>query len=89
MKVNKLIYINIYLYLSGVYGLVGQPKASKPEVTGSTPGSSCFSLVFIKKLINVKSKHKNKNVTICHRAREKVFSLALCYLYCIVRGPSQ
>ena len=45
--------------VSGVYGSVGQPKASKPEVPGSTPGSSCFSPVFIKNLINDKSKHKN------------------------------
>ena len=36
--------------LSGVYGSVGQPKSSKPEVQGSTPGSSCFSLVFIKNI---------------------------------------
>ena len=50
---------------SGVDGSVGQPKASKPEVPGTTPDSSCFSLVFIKNLINDKSKHKNKNVTIC------------------------
>ena len=50
---------------SGVYGSVGQPKASKPEVPSSNPGSSCFSLVFIKNLINDKSKHKKKNVTIC------------------------
>ena len=32
--------IYIYIYLSGVDGSVGQPKASKPEVPGSTPGSS-------------------------------------------------
>ena len=51
--------------MSGVYGSVGKPKASKPEVQGSTPVSSCFSLVIIKILINDKSKHKNKNVTIC------------------------
>ena len=44
---------------------MGQPKASKPEVPGSTPGRSCFSLVFIKNLIHDKSKHKKKNVTIC------------------------
>ena len=30
-------------------------KASKPEFPGSTQGSSCFSLVFIKNLINDKS----------------------------------
>ena len=47
-----------------MYIPMGQPKASKPEVSGSTPGSSCFSLVFIKNLINDKSKHKKKNVTI-------------------------
>ena len=35
-------------------------KASKPEVPSSTPGISCFSLVFIKNLINDKSKHKKK-----------------------------
>ena len=51
--------------LSGVYSLVGQPKASKTKVPYLTPGSSCFSLVFIKNLINDKSKHKKKNVTIC------------------------
>ena len=42
-----------------------------------TPGSSCFSLVFINNLnnlINDKSKHKNNK---------------FYYLYCIVRGPSQ
>ena len=38
--------------MSVVYGSVGQPKASKPEVPGSSPGSTCFSLVFIKNLIN-------------------------------------
>ena len=31
----------------------------------STPDSSCFSLVFIKNLINDKSKQKKKNFTIC------------------------
>ena len=51
--------------LPGVYGSVGQPMASKPEVLGSTPGNSCFSLVFIEKLINDKSKHKKTKVTIC------------------------
>ena len=29
-------------------------------IYGSTPDSSCFSLVFIKNLINDKSKHKKK-----------------------------
>ena len=58
---------------SSVYGSVGQPKAYKPEVPGSTLGSSCFSLVFIKNLINDKSKHKIN----CY------------YLYCIVLGLSQ
>ena len=32
------------------HGSVEQPKASKPEVPGSTTGSSRFSLVFIKNL---------------------------------------
>ena len=54
-----------YIYISGVDGSVGQPKASKPEVPCSTPDIYCFSLVFIKNLINDKSKHKKKNVTIC------------------------
>ena len=67
------IYIGGLGPVAGVDGSVGQPKASKPwlaEVQGSTPGmpdkncSSCFSLVFIKNLINDKSKHKKKNVTI-------------------------
>ena len=54
---------NVYVgILSGVDGSVGQPKASKPEVPGSTPDSSCFSLVFIKNLINDKSKHKKKKM---------------------------
>ena len=55
-----------------MYGSVGQPTASKPsadlqvlDIPSSTPGSSCFSLVFIKTLINDKSKHKKTNVTIC------------------------
>ena len=51
--------------MSGLYGSVAQLKASKPEVPVSTPGSSCFSLEFINNLINDKSKHKKKNVTIC------------------------
>ena len=50
---------------SGVYGSVRQPKSSKPEVPCSTPGSSYFSLVLIKNLINDKSKHKKKSITIC------------------------
>ena len=50
------------MYLSGVYGLVGQPYFSKPVVPGWTPDSSCFALVFIKNLINDKSKHKKTNV---------------------------
>ena len=45
-------HTHIYIYKSGVDGSVGQPKASKPEVPGSIPVSSCFSLVFIKNLIN-------------------------------------
>ena len=51
--------------MSEVYGSVGQPKASQPDLPSLTPGSSCFSLVFIKNLINDKSKHDNKNVAIC------------------------
>ena len=37
-----------------VYGSAGQPKTSKPEVPSKTVGSSYFSLVFIKNLINDK-----------------------------------
>ena len=44
------------------------------EDPGSTPGSSCFSLVFINNLINDKSKHKKQNVTIC-------FVLSLTVIY--------
>ena len=51
----------LYVITSEYYGSVGQPKARKPEVPGSTPGSSYFSLVFIKNLINDKSKHKKKS----------------------------
>ena len=58
-------YIYIYIFLSRVDGSVGQPKACKSEVPGTTPDISCFSLVFIKNLIKDKSKHKKKNVTIC------------------------
>ena len=47
-------YSMVCCHMSGVDGSVGQPKASKPEVPGSTPDSSCFSLVFIKNLINDK-----------------------------------
>ena len=43
------------------YGSVVQPKSSKREDQGPTPGS--FSLMFIKNLINNKSKQKKKNVT--------------------------
>ena len=50
------------MHLSGVDGSVGQPKDSNPEVPSSTPGSSCFSLVFIKNLIHDKSKHKKKTL---------------------------
>ena len=50
-------YCNLIVW---VHGSVGQPKASKPEIPGTTTGSSCFSLVFIKNFINDKSKHKNK-----------------------------
>ena len=63
----------LYTYLYGVYCSMGQPKASKPKIPSSTPGISCFSLVFIKNLINDKSKHKKKHVTIVQ-----------IYLYCIV-----
>ena len=49
-----------------------KPKASKPEVPGSTPGSSCFSLVFIKNLINDISKNKKKKMLLfvlyCHHS---------------------
>ena len=51
---------------SGVYGSVGQSKASKQEVPGSTSGNSCFSLVFIKNFINDKSKLKIQNVTVLY-----------------------
>ena len=74
MYIYICIYIYVYMYTSWVNGSVGQPKASKPEVPFSTPGSSCFTLVFIKNLINDKSKHKKKK---CY------------YLFCIVRGSSQ
>ena len=39
---REILPIYIYIYLSGVNSSVGQPKASKPEVQGSTPASSCF-----------------------------------------------
>ena len=38
---------------------------SNPEVPSWIPGSYCFSLVFIKDLINDISKHNNKNATTC------------------------
>ena len=46
-------YIYI-VYMSGVDGPAGQHKACKQEVPDSTPGSSSFSLVFIKNLIDDK-----------------------------------
>ena len=52
------------VHIYNIYILLEQSKANNPEVPGSTPGSSGFSLVFIKNLINDKSKHKKKNVTI-------------------------
>ena len=39
-----------------VCGLAEHSKASMPELLISTPGSSSFSLVFIKNLINIKIK---------------------------------
>ena len=59
---DSLIYreLTIYIYTPSVYGSVVQSKTSKREVPGSTPSSSCFSLVFIKNLINNKSKHMTK-----------------------------
>ena len=38
----------LLLYQSGVDGSVGQPKASKPEVLGWTPDSSCVYQEFNK-----------------------------------------
>ena len=55
-----------------IYGSVEQAKSSKREVTSSTPGSSCVSLVFTENLINNKSRHKKEQ---------------LYYSYCIVRVP--
>ena len=64
MYIIVIVGYSIYTYysiiMSRVDGSMVQPKTSKPEVQGSTPGSSCFSL--IKNLINDKSKHKKKNV---------------------------
>ena len=42
----------MYKVTSGVDGSVEHTKDSKQEVPCSTPGSSCFSLVFINNLIN-------------------------------------
>ena len=53
----------IDLFIDIYYSILA--LAYKPEVPSSTPDSSCFSLVFIKNLINDTSKHKKKNVTIC------------------------
>ena len=71
-NINTYTGCSVYgdtLSMPWVYGSVGQPKARslayKSEVPGSTPVSSCFSLLFIKNLINDKSNHKKKNVTIC------------------------
>ena len=40
--------------MSGVYGSLGQPQSSKPDIPGSTPGMPARTavLVFIKNLIN-------------------------------------
>ena len=65
VSVMRCVYVCIYIYiLCGVYGSVGQSKASKPEDLYSIPISYCFSLVFIKNLIHNKSKYKKNNVTI-------------------------
>ena len=52
----KYIYITYYYVVWGIW-LSGTTKSysfyySKPEVPNMTPGSSCFSLVFIENLIN-------------------------------------
>ena len=39
---------------------MGQPKASKPEVPGSTLDSSCFSIEFITKLITINRNTRTK-----------------------------
>ena len=37
---SAYLCVHTYTYTCGVDGSVGQPKTSKPEVPGSTPGSS-------------------------------------------------
>ena len=56
---GKIFGTSIY---SGVYGSVGKPRASNPEVPYSTPGSSCFSLMFSKNLINDKYENTRKKM---------------------------
>ena len=45
-----------------IYISVGKPKASKPYATGSTPVSSCLSLMFIKNLKTI-NQNTRKHVT--------------------------
>ena len=59
IRIRVCVYM---VHLSGVYGSVGQKKASKPEIWCSTLGSSCFYLVFIKNLKTIKQKIQEKNV---------------------------
>ena len=73
---KEVIDINID---TGVYGSVGQPKASKPEVPDSTLGSSCSSLLFIKNSINDKSKHKKTFFTIVNKYIYVVLSWPVVY----------
>ena len=57
-----MYYILHQLYI-GVHDSMRKTKTSKPEIPSSTPGSYYLYIVFIKNLINNKSKNKKTNVT--------------------------
>ena len=60
---------------------MGQPKASKPGNLHVTPRSYCYSCVFIKNLINDKSKHKKKNVTMVTNILVLYCHVPLTFIY--------
>ena len=65
--------------MCGFYGPVVQPKASKPEVPDSTPGSYCVSIMHkhvYQELNKRYIKTQETNITICI-----VFSGALAVIY--------
>ena len=61
--ITASLYIYIYISLGSMAQWDNRKLVS--QSSGLTPGSPCYSIVFIKNLINDKSKHKKKMFTIC------------------------